>query len=198
MLKNTDDSYGSMARWLHWITAVLMLAAYVIVYWAELNYAHSSPPWRRLVQAHTSVGMTIGAVVLFRLYWRLVNVVPRPEPVSPIQHLAARISHLLLYLFMIAMPVTGWMGTDRVREYFWTIGYRPFKQTAAYDLIVTRWLGLSWEQFDHGVNFFHERIGGPWIVWMLVLVHAAAALYHHYVQRDRTLVRMLPAIRQRR
>ena len=62
--------------------AALMLAAYVIVYWADFRYAHSSPPWRRLVQAHTSVGMTIGALVLFRLYWRLVNAVPRPEPVS--------------------------------------------------------------------------------------------------------------------
>ena len=193
MLKNTSEQFGSTAKWLHWSIALLMLAAYVIVYSAELLYPHSSPPWKLLVQTHTSVGVTIGCLVLIRIYWRTVNVTPRLEPGSTLEHAAARISHFLLYFFMVTMPITGWMGTDRVRQYFWTFSYPPFKSTAAYDLIVTRWLGLSWHEFDSAVNFYHEEFGGAWCLWILVSIHASAALYHHYIKHDRTLVRMLPA-----
>ena len=83
------------------------------------------------------------------------------------------------------------MGTDKYREYFWTFSYPPFMATPAYDLIVTQWLGLSWEQFNPAVDFYHKLIG-EWLLWIVVAVHVAAAFYHHFLKRDRTLTRMLP------
>jgi cytochrome b561 len=191
MLKNSTERFGSVAQLLHWGVALLMLGSYVLVYCAQLLYERSSPPWRLLVQAHTSVGMTIALLVLIRIYWRLANQVPLAEPGTKIELAAARLGHFLLYFFMVTMPITGWMGTDKHREYFWTFSYPPFQATSAYDLVVTRWLGLSWEQFNAGVDFYHKLIG-EWLLSIVVAVHIAAAFYHHYVKRDRTLVRMLP------
>lgn len=191
MLKNSTERFGSLAQFLHWAVALLMLGAYVLVYSAQL-FERSSPPWRLLVQAHTSFGMTIALLVLIRIYWRLANQVPLAEPATKIEHAAARLGHFLLYLFMVTMPITGWMGTDKHREYFWTLSYPPFQATSAYDLIVTRWLGMSWEQFDVAVDAYHRLIG-EWFLSIVVAVHVAAAFYHHYVKRDRTLIRMLPA-----
>jgi len=192
MLKNDSEAFGSVAKFLHWAVVLLMVGAYLLVYSANFLYERSSPPWRLFVQAHTSVGMTIALLVLVRVYWRLSNPIPALAPGSNLEHAAAKIAHFLLYFFMVTMPITGWMGTDKVRQYFWTFGYVPFKSTPAYDLIVTRWLRLSWEQFDAAVDSYHELCGG-WLLWILVSVHVAAALFHHYARGDTTLTRMLPS-----
>ena len=58
--------------------------------------------------------------------------------------------------------------------------------------LVTGQLGLTFEQFRDPIRFFHRDISGRWFVWSLIMIHAAAALYHHFAMRDNTLRKMLP------
>ncbi len=66
-----------------------------------------------------------------------------------------------------------------------------FRNTSLYDPLVTRGLGVDWNTFESAVDWFHKNLGGVYILLPLIVVHAGAALYHHYVVRDRTLLRML-------
>ena len=87
------------------------------------------------------------------------------------------------------MPVTGYLGTGVDTAYF---NITQFRETAAYDYLVTQTLQLDWEAFEKPIDYLHKDIGGAVLVWMLIVLHAGAALYHHFVRRDDVLRRMLP------
>ena len=89
---------------------------------------------------------------------------------------------------MITMPISGYLGTDADPEYF---NLPRFSQTAVYLSIVEEKMGLSWDDYERPFDFYHKQIGGALLVWMLILLHAGAALYHHFVKHDDVLIRML-------
>ena len=107
-LKNTAENYGSIAKWLHWGTAVLFLGSYVSVYYRHWFTEEKTPENWTALQLHLSIGVTIAVVVALRIIWRLSNRVPDPEPGTKLEHLAAHTGHLALYAIMIIMPVTGY------------------------------------------------------------------------------------------
>ncbi len=91
---------------------------------------------------------------------------------------------------MIIMPLTGYLGTGVNTEYFTMFDITMFKNTPIYHTVVTNWLNLSWEAFESPIDFIHKQ-GGKFLVWVLILAHAGAALYHHFVRKDIVLKRML-------
>jgi cytochrome b561 len=106
-----------------------------------------------------------------------------------LQRALATAAHWTLYALMIAVPLTGWIGTKDVGLF----GIKPpsFYGTPVYDLVVTRWLGLDWESWEAIVDFVHKKVLGPYVLPAAVVLHVLAALHHHYIVRDRTLTRML-------
>ncbi|HEX7028356.1 MAG TPA: cytochrome b [Gammaproteobacteria bacterium] len=194
-LRNTPEAYGEIAKWLHWIIALLFLAAYCAVYYRHWFTEKNTPGNWNALQLHLSFGVTIGVFVFLRVLWKLTNPGPRLEPGTRWEHLAAKAGHAALYFFMIAMPVTGYLGTGADTHYFFTYHIPKFENTALYEWLVTGLLGMSFEQFEEPIDFFHKDIGGALLVWILIAIHVAAALYHHFVKRDRTLKRMLPRLR---
>lgn len=138
-------------------------------------------------QLHFAFGFSVGVFVLLRVIWRFTH---RPPPLPPgpaWQIMAARISHGLLYFFMIAMPLTGYMGTKVAPKYLLIVP--GFPDTALYDWLVTGMLDLPWEQWEQPLDAFHH-FSGENLVWVLIAVHAAAALYHQYRLRDDLMRRM--------
>lgn len=93
---------------------------------------------------------------------------------------------------MIAMPITGYLGTGTEAHYFFTYHIPKFEDTALYDWLVAGMLNLSFDEFEEPIDFFHKEIGGALLVWILIAIHVSAALYHHFIKRDRTLRKMLP------
>jgi cytochrome b561 len=91
---------------------------------------------------------------------------------------------------MILMPLTGYLGTGVATEYFFLFDIPKFEDTWLFQVVVAGWLGLSFEAFEEPMDFIHKDILGAWLVWLLILGHATAALYHHYVRKDRTLLKM--------
>ena len=187
-LRNTVDNYGAIAKWLHWLTAILFLGSYVTVYYRQWFTEAQTPENWTALQLHLSVGVTIAVVVLLRILWRITNRTPEPEPGSALEHLAARLGHFALYAIMIIMPVTGYLGTGVAVEYFYLFDIPSFKDT---ELFAT-YLGdtMTFKEFEKPIDFVHKDIFGAWVVWLLILGHVLAALYHQFIKKDRTLQKM--------
>ncbi|MEQ3450665.1 MULTISPECIES: cytochrome b [unclassified Pseudoalteromonas] len=189
-MKNTARNYGTIAKWLHWGTALLFLAAYVSVYYRQwFTDAQTAQNWTAL-QLHLSFGISIAVIVTLRVIWRWFNTTPAAEPGTPIEHLAAHFGHYALYAVIIIAPLTGYIGTGVDTEFFFLFDIPKFETTAVFTVLVEHGMGLSFAEFEQPIDFIHKEILGAWLIWMLILGHAAAALYHHFVKRDRTLLKM--------
>ena len=65
-----------------------------------------------------------------------------------------------------------------------------FKATWLFDSLVTNYLGMTFQEWEKPFDFIHKDILGEWLLWLLILGHASAALHHHFVKKDRTLTKM--------
>ena len=187
MLRNTATDYGSIAKWLHWLTALLFLAAYASVKYRHWFTEKDTPENWTALQLHLSVGVTIAVIVILRILWKLSQAQPAPEPGTALEHLAAKAGHYALYAVMIIMPVTGYIGTGVDTEFFFLFDITKFGDTALYTAIAG---DMDFKEFEKPIDFIHKQVMGEWLVWLLILGHAGAAMYHHLVKKDRTLKRM--------
>lgn len=189
-LHNTSTDYGTIAKWFHWGTALLFLAAYCSVYYRHWFTERGTPENFTALQLHLSVGISIGVIIILRIIWRLKNQQPKLEPASKLSHLAAHAGHFALYSIMIITPLTGYLGTGVDTEYFFLFNIPKFEDTYIFQNWIHNGLGISFEAFEKPIDFIHKEILGKWLVWILIAGHAGAALYHHYVKKDRTLIKM--------
>jgi cytochrome b561 len=188
MLRNTEFGYGSVAKWLHWLIAIWVLTAYVIILYLDARSDQFPLPG---LNYHKAVGLTILIPVLLRIVWRFLNPAPKLPPDMPRwQRRASGLSHAVLYFLLFAMPLSGYIGNGGGVDYgFFRVP--PFARTpmAAW---INDTLGITYAQLNDFFDAFHYGVVGPYVFWVLILVHAGAALYHHVVQRDDILRRMLP------
>ena len=187
---NTTQNYGRIARWLHWGTALLFLLAYCAVYYRHWFTEKETAENMIALHLHLSAGISVGVVVILRIIWRNMNVQPELDPAPRWQHTFAHIAHYALYAVMILMPVTGYIGTGLAAEYFYLFQIPKFEDTWLFDVLVRDMLGMTFKEWEEPIDFFHKEIMGAWLVWLLIVGHAGAALYHHFILRDRTLVKM--------
>lgn len=177
-MKNTVDRYGSLSIAMHWLMLVLLVAVYSAILLREI-YPRGSDPRDALKMWHFMLGLSVFALVFLRIALRFFGTTPRIVPEPPHwQHLLGTGMHLALYLFLIAMPLLGWLTLSAEGKPIPFFGLE---------------LPAIWPQdkeFADTVNDLHETIGE--IGYYLVGLHAAAALFHHYIVRDNTLRRMLP------
>lgn len=187
--KNTEKRFGVGAGLFHWTIAAAFIGCYPFVMWVILviERDRSNPLFLPVLNVHWVLGLIVGILAVPRLIWRLTNVEPEEAPGSKVEHLLSKLAHWGLYALMILMPLTGYLGTGGkgvIDLYLFTIP--RFPQTELF-----HWLGLNWETFEPPMDAFHFFVG-KWVAWFVVLLHVAAAFYHHYVREDTVLVRMLP------
>lgn len=191
-LKNTTAEYGSVAKWIHWITALCFLISYITIHYSH-RLEFRSPEYMQVVYLHASLGITVAVLFLPRLIWRIKNIEPRPDPAPKWQHIAAKAAHWALYFVFIAMPLSGWLGFGVPSLTFYGMFDIPsFMGTGIFDWSVIANTGLTFEEWEKPLDYFHKNIMGQKILWMLILVHVGAALYHHFGLKDKTLKRMWP------
>ena len=177
-LKNPEDRWGHVSQLLHWsIVVLIVVLGYLGLTMTDLA---NSPDKIRLYALHKSLGLTLLALVLLRLFWRVYAGAPRPLPGSPAwQERIATLTHFALYVLLLAIPISGWIFNSATGFPLQWFGMINLPAIAGRDAGL-RELSATW----------HE-----WLFWALVvlaLVHAAAAIYHHLFQHDATLARMLP------
>lgn len=175
-------SYTRTAIGLHWLVAIALIATFSVgIYMHELPL---SPGKLKIYSWHKWAGVTIFLLVWFRLVWRITHRPPGPPAGMPAwQQVAAEIMHRLLYVLMIAIPLSGWLMSSAKGFQTVYFGVLPLPDLLAKNKALGDTLAIVHET----LNF---TMAG------LVLAHAGAALKHHFIDRDDVLVRMLPFLRK--
>jgi cytochrome b561 len=171
------ESWDGFSRGLHWLMALLILAQ-AVGGWV-IHEMERSPLQADAMTAHKSLGITLLALVVVRLLWRWRHPAPPPpEGSRPWEILAARASHIALYLLMVAVPLSGWLSasTSIIPWKLWW--FIPWPRIAAPD-----------KALHEIAEELHE--GLIWAMAAVLAVHVAAAVFHHFVKRDQVLRRML-------
>ena len=177
-MKNTVDRYGSLSIAMHWLMLALLVAVYSAILLRE-EFPKGSDIRESFKMWHFMLGLSVFGLVFLRIALRFFGNTPRIVPAPPHwQHLISVVMHLALYLFLIGMPLLGWLTLSAAGKPIPFFGLE---------------LPAIWPQdkdFAGTLKDLHETIGE--IGYYLIGAHALAALFHHYVVRDNTLLRMLP------
>jgi cytochrome b561 len=177
-LKNPSDRWGAVSQLLHWLIVLMILGLGTAG--LVMTDMRNSPDKVQLYLLHKSIGLTLMALVVLRLVWRMYAGAPRPVPGSPHwQERIAALTHGAMYVLLFAIPLSGWL----------------FNSAAGFPL---RWFGMfnlpalaaKNQGLRETAGEAHELLF--WALIALAVVHAGAALYHHLFQHDATLARMLP------
>ena len=192
-LSTRSQRYTNVAIALHWLIALAILAMLAIGL-TMVRLLHM-PGYQltgfKLFQLHKSIGITILALALLRLVWRLTHrAPPLPADMPPIEKVAAEGTHVLLYMFMLGMPLVGWAY----------VSASPFTvPTVLYGVIPWPHIGFlaglpaaSKAAVAPVLRNLHDY--GAYALILFVALHAGAALRHYFVQHDTILQRMIPGL----
>lgn len=187
MGKTESATHGSGGRYApaqmaaHWLMAALLVAVFACIELRVL-FAKGTDLREGLKSWHFALGMVVLALVALRLVLRLARPAPPIVPaLPPVQQAAATAMHVALYVWMFAMPLAGWLLRSAEGHDVSLLGL-PLPPLTGPD-----------KAFAKDVKYWHELAGtvGYWLIGL----HLAAAAVHHFVQRDNTLLRMLPGRR---
>lgn len=180
--RNTADRYGLPSIGMHWLMLLLLVSVYAAINLHDVA-AKGSALRADLKIWHFMFGLGVLALVALRLAMRLfTGAAPHIVPAIPgWQEQLARALHVALYVFMAGMPLLGWLAVSAKGDPVLLFG-------AKLPLLIGRDKAL----YD-SLKEMHATIGT--IGYALIGLHAAAALFHHYVMHDNTLLRMLPVRR---
>ncbi|MCK9379841.1 MAG: cytochrome b [Sulfuritalea sp.] len=173
--------YSGVAIGLHWLIAVAIAGSFSVgLYMADLPL---SPQKLKLYSWHKWAGVTIFLVVMVRLGWRLSHRPPQlPAGMPAWQRKVAEATHVLLYVLMIVIPLSGWlMSSAKGFQTVW-FGVLPLPDLLAKN-----------EALGKLLEEVHELLN--WSTAAVVVAHLGAALKHHFIDRDDVLTRMLPLLR---
>lgn len=181
-LRNSEQSWGAVAQFLHWAVALAVIGLCVVgLLMQELP---ASPTKIKIYALHKSVGITVLALVILRLLWRLVDRrPPHPASMPRWQRTLSALTHGLLYALLLAMPLSGWLYNSASN-----FALRWFNLFSIPPLTGPDPAIKAWAQDLHSIGFY--------TLGLLFALHVGAALRHHYVERDATLRRMLPFVRK--
>ncbi len=170
--------YTTTAIVLHWLTALLLFVVFPLgLYMHELKL---SPLKLQLYSYHKWIGISLLLLAVLRVLWRSTHT-PPPLPVTMArwQKRASSAVHLLLYVLLLAVPLSGWlMSSAKGVQTVW-FGLLPLPDLLEKDKALGQLLGSVHESLNY-------------LLLLLVLAHIAAALKHRYIDRDEVMKRMLP------
>jgi cytochrome b561 len=178
MLANDRDNYGWLSICLHWLMALGIAGLFALgLIMVDLDYY--DPWYNRAPHIHESIGLLLAAILLLRLLARSLNPPPPPlESLNSMERALAKAMHWLFYLLMIGIAASGYListaGGGEVEVFNW---------------FSVPGLAIGLEQQEDSAGLWH-----CWIAWSLILLsalHASAAIKHHFIDRDRTLKRIL-------
>lgn len=181
---NTPRRYGVIAQSLHWAAVALVLLAWALGMLGDELPKGSSREWGLYV--HTTAGLLVIALTILRLVWRVVDPSPPAEKTEFGEWLlvdwiglGAKLAHLALYFLLVAVPVVGIV-----------LQFARGDSLSIFGLVEIASPWMRDKQFAESVKEVHELLAHSLLA--VAGLHAADAMVHHWVFRDRTLVRMLP------
>jgi len=176
--RNSRSSYGAVAKFLHWGVVILIIVQYFLAEAAE--ELPDGPGKLDMITNHKSLGMLLLLLALARIGWKLANRgLPPPVPMAKVQRIAAAAGHGLLYLLLLAQPISGWIMSSAA-------GY----PVSLFGLFEFPALVSENHDLHESLEEVHEVLFT--VLAVVAVLHALAAVYHHFFVKDDTLRRMLP------
>jgi cytochrome b561 len=170
-------AYTLTARVLHWITAFLILSMIPLGVVIANEWGGSAQD--SLYDLHRSIEAAVIPLVILRIIYRWTHPpLPLPDDIAVAQKLAAHATHAGLYALLIAQPFTGWIATSAYRAPVTVFGWFELPPICPEN-----------RAFSEQLFFIHGLIGIA--IACLAAAHIGAALYHHFVRKDRILMRMI-------
>lgn len=179
-----DGQYGSVAKWFHWITVGLIAVALPTGFVIKFITGESDGAYKMAFYAiHESAGLTVLFAALARILWKATHPPPpHPADLPAAMRIAATATHHGLYALLILQPLMGFLATNA-----W--GFPLQGRTAYLGLIdLPKFMEAS-EGLAKMLSLVHT-IGGYLFV-LLLAAHIGAAIFHHAIRKDGTLMRML-------
>jgi cytochrome b561 len=179
-LANSKLHYGAVPQAVHWLTAILVLCGFILGQFGD-DLFPKGPVRDFGLLVHMTLGQCVVGLLVVRLLWRMANPPPPPEktPFGLLVALAAKLSHVALYGLLLAVPLLGIIV--------------QLKRGHALPIFALWHASSPWpadRNVARSILGLHARLADALLI--LAGIHAVAALVHHWIWRDRTLVRMLP------
>ncbi|MEM5315165.1 cytochrome b [Paraburkholderia sp. JHI869] len=174
MQTTADSRYDFVARLLHWLVVALVAAQFVIG-WTMPDVHRDTRPVGEIAW-HLGVGTALVAAMACRLIWRATHR-PPPDNQTPLMRAVAALTHIGLYALLIAVPVLGWINAS---SRAWDV--------TLFGAIPLPALSPAGSSFGHAMGDVHSVLA--WVLFALICLHVAAALFHRFVLNDRVLQRM--------
>jgi Cytochrome B561 len=177
--RSNDRQYSGFAKLLHWGTALVVIGLFALGLWM-VDLGYYDPWYRTAPDIHKSVGIALVLVTLIRVIYRLASRYPASLPGhSPLVRLAAKAAHFALYALLLVMFISGYLIT-----------------TAKGDPLVVFGGLVEIPSLISGMGNLEDKAGeiheiAAFTLIGLAVLHAAAALKHHFIDKDDTLRRMI-------
>ncbi|HEY8613978.1 MAG TPA: cytochrome b [Roseomonas sp.] len=179
MLPQPPPRYDAVSRAFHWITVALILAAATLGLWLGHARPEDEASKLTLYNIHESIGVTIWAVTLARLGWRIGHPPPPlPADLPAAIRIAARANHTAFYVWLLTMPVVGFVATNAWGFPLTWFGLIPLPDPVGKDVPLAELLTL-----------IHRLMA--WSLIGMIVLHISGALWHQFIRRDGTLRKML-------
>lgn len=183
-LPGVITGYSSLSKWFHWIIAMVVITMLTLSFFLDDVPAQYQPS---AYMIHKSLGLTVLFLVILRFIWIQYAGKPSLPTTVPVwQKFAARAVQYSLYLFLIAMPLSGWLLSvfaDKIPIFFGLFRV-PFPG-AHPDKMLSKLMDQT-----------HKTIA--WILISLIVLHILGAMKHHFIDKDNVLRRMLPGCKERK
>jgi len=178
-MKNTKTEYGSVAKWLHWVAALLIIG--MLIYGTVMSFVDSKALRSTLIGIHKSIGLVILTLIIVRWIWRRINESPDLSMKLSAHHQKlVHILHEVFYLVIFIMLLSGILMTAS--------HHYPIPFFGLFD-ITLNWFPKS-KPLAEFFNWTHFIVA--WLLALMLTAHVLAALFHHFRHKDDTLKRMLP------
>lgn len=184
MLKNTKTAYGWISIMLHWLMAITIFGMFGLgLYMVELTYYDAW--YKGSLDLHKSIGILLFGLLLLRTLWRWISINPSSadKHASKFEITSAHLVHLGLYLLMFTLMLTGYL-----------ISTADGRGIDVFELFTVPAIPFSIDNQEDIAGEIHEILA--WALVVLAGVHALAAIKHHFINKNNTLVRMLKVQKQ--
>ena len=175
-LKDTIEGYGIVSRAIHWLMAIGIVGTFGLGFWM-VGLDYYSPYYRSAPDLHRSIGIILFLALAIRLIWRLANVRPSNDELTSFERKAARLVHASFYPLIIVVTISGYFISTldgRSIEIFGLFSIPSIVEAKGY---------------EDSAGLIHEYLA--YAILALASVHALAALKHHFIDKHKTLTRML-------
>ena len=182
MFKNTPFSYGLVAIILHWLMAFTVIGLFGLgLYMVELTYYDSW--YKGSLDLHKSIGITLAAILIFRILWRVFSKQPKPLGTNTKVNQLAHTAHIAMYILLAVIVVAGYLIS--------TADGRPIEVFTLFNVSALDFVFDDQADIAGKVHYY-----GACILIGFVFLHALGALKHHFIDKDKTLTRMITPLKE--